>query len=147
MRHDEGSEFCGGAKDTEVTHEVLFGGRYQGTDSAHEVVGRHEGVGGAVMSLFRELEYDLVVFVANELLVREWRSGDVTAQTLKALAVVGGDVQSGMDRKAVDIGGALIFRGQTAGRGYLFFVDGEPTKVWWLETGDGCCVEIAGPFS
>ena len=48
----------------------------------------------------------MVVFVANELLVSEWRSSDVAALTLKALPVVGADVQSGVHRKAVDTGGA-----------------------------------------
>ena len=109
MRHDERPEFCRGAKHTKVTHEVLFRGRYQGTDSAYESLRTHEGMGRTVVSLLGKSEYDLVVLVADELLVREWRSSDVAAQTLKALAVVGGDVQTGMDRKAVDIGGAFVF--------------------------------------
>ena len=71
-------------------------------------MGRHEGVGGAVMSLFRELEYDLVVFVGDELLVSKGRSSDVATKALDTLTVVGENVQSGMDRKPVNLGGAFI---------------------------------------
>ncbi len=119
MRHDDGSEFCGGSKYAKVTHEVLFGGRYQGTDSTHELLRAHEGVGHAVVSLFGEFEYDLIVLVADDLLVGEWRSRDVAAETLKALAVMGGDTQAGVHGKTMDFGGALVFRKQGTGRGNL----------------------------
>ena len=81
MRHDEGSEFCGGSKYAKVAHEVLFGGRYQRADSTHELLRAHEGVGRAVVSLLGELEYDLIVLVADDLVVGEWRAYSVTGDS------------------------------------------------------------------
>ena len=74
----------------------------------HELLPAHEGLGRAVVSLLGELEYDLVVFVGDELLVSEGRSSDVAKKTLNALAVVGGNVQPSMHGKSVDFGGAFV---------------------------------------